>query len=68
MPTLCPQAAVDLLEGLLRYDGQRRLRHLASDFERCAMVHAYVLQREGCDRALREMAFFASEEPEAKPF
>lgn len=37
------QAAVDMLESLLRYDGQRRLR---------------------CDRALREMPFFSTEEPE----
>ncbi|CAE7877397.1 unnamed protein product [Symbiodinium microadriaticum] len=37
------QAAVDMLESILRYDGQRRLR---------------------CDRALREMPFFTSEEPE----
>ncbi|CAE7839430.1 cdk5 [Symbiodinium sp. CCMP2592] len=37
------QAAVDMLESLLRYDGQRRLR---------------------CDKALRELPFFTTEEPE----
>jgi len=37
------QPAVDLLEGLLRYDGNRRIR---------------------CDRALRELPFFAADEPE----